>query len=259
MRALVLAFAVSVVAATPQESLMSAILQGSDDPAAVKAALAAGGKINERLESAGGQTPLMAATLSGKPKIVEFLLQQNADASIPEKDGYTPFHGAGFQGRALVAKHLLKHGLDPNDFHRDGFAPLHRACWGGSKRHNQFIKVLLEQPGFDVDIPSGAGTTGLMEALARGHTKTAKLLVRAGADLNKTDKQGRTAAQYAQQAGVLEELQKLQKKAELYVNAMSDVSSLSVLVEATVAPMPLGLLVGQEPGIQLDAARGMCL
>jgi len=227
MRALVLAFAVSVVAATPQESLMSAILQGSDDPAAVKAALAAGGKINERLESAGGQTPLMAATLSGKPKIVEFLLQQNADASIPEKDGYTPFHGAGFQGRALVAKHLLKHGLDPNDFHRDGFAPLHRACWGGSKRHNQFIKVsspdlrtkrcqvLLEQPGFDVDIPSGAGTTGLMEALARGHTKTAKLLVRAGADLNKTDKQGRTAAQYAQQAGVLEELQKLQKKAEL--------------------------------------------
>ena len=49
-------------------------------------------------EPGSGQTPLMAAILSGQTKAVKvLLLELNADPTIPEKDGYTPPHGAGFQ------------------------------------------------------------------------------------------------------------------------------------------------------------------
>mmetsp|Transcript_28215 Transcript_28215/g.65237 ORF Transcript_28215/g.65237 Transcript_28215/m.65237 type:complete len:194 (+) Transcript_28215:62-643(+) len=117
--------------------------------------LAAG--LNQQ-ESGSGQTPLMAATLTGAEKSVEFLLQRGADASIPEKDGYTPFHGAGFQGRAAVAKLLLAHGLDPSDRHKDGFTPLHRACWGRERRHTEMVRFLLDN-GVRVEEPATSGKT----------------------------------------------------------------------------------------------------
>jgi ankyrin repeat protein len=46
----------------------------------------------------GGQTPLMAAVLTGSYDVVDILLRLGADATIGEADGYTPMHGAGFQG-----------------------------------------------------------------------------------------------------------------------------------------------------------------
>jgi ankyrin repeat protein len=71
------------------------------------------------------QTPLMAATLSGAPGVVQYLLDIGASTTIPEKDGYTPIHGAAFQGRANIAKMFIDHGkrspgLDPKDMHKDG-------------------------------------------------------------------------------------------------------------------------------------------
>merc|ERR1711879_1116269 len=95
-------------------------------------------------EEGSGQTPLMAATLAGMDKSVDYLLKKGADATIGEKDGYTPFHGAGFQGRADVARVLLQYRLDPSDRHKDGFTPLHRACWGNDLRHAEMVRVLLK-------------------------------------------------------------------------------------------------------------------
>ena len=61
-------------------------------------------------EPGSGQTPLMAAILSGQTKAVKvLLLELNADPTIPEKDGYTPPHGAGFQvcSRPLFQRSLF--------------------------------------------------------------------------------------------------------------------------------------------------------
>lgn len=41
----------------------------------------------------GGQTPLMAAVLSGSTEAVKLLLDNGADPNIAEQDGYTPMHG----------------------------------------------------------------------------------------------------------------------------------------------------------------------
>lgn len=113
------------------------LLTPSSDPDAPPA------NINEQ-ETKTQQTPLMAASLAGKAKVVEMLIELRADGTIGEEAGYTPLHGAGFQGRPNVAEVLLKHGYDPNDKHKDGYTPLHRACWGTEKRHTETVKMMLK-------------------------------------------------------------------------------------------------------------------
>mmetsp|Transcript_11513 Transcript_11513/g.14336 ORF Transcript_11513/g.14336 Transcript_11513/m.14336 type:complete len:191 (-) Transcript_11513:130-702(-) len=111
----------------------------------------------------GEQTPLMHATLMGKPKSVKFLLKQGADPTIGEKDGYTPVHGASFQGRSDVMQILIDFGLDPNHKHSDGYAPIHRVCWGSDERHDETLKVLLDN-GVDPETQSANGKTPIRMA-----------------------------------------------------------------------------------------------
>lgn len=114
-----------------------------DGPAEdLRRAVADGAEVNA--PGAGGQTPLMAATLRGALEHVKVLLELGADVSIGEENGYTPIHGAGFQGRAEVMQALIDHGMDPDDLHEDGYRPIHRACWGGEQRHADTVEVLLK-------------------------------------------------------------------------------------------------------------------
>jgi ankyrin repeat protein len=118
----------------------------ADNADGVRAAVAAGARINERGDkwSQGQQTPLMFASLTGKCKALKALLDLKADPRLGEKDGYTPLHGAAFQGRAEAAALLLADASVPNTFHDDGFAPIHRACWGSSKGHTDTVREFLK-------------------------------------------------------------------------------------------------------------------
>eukprot|EP00747_Dinoflagellata_sp_TGD_P170255 gnl/TRDRNA2_/TRDRNA2_201342_c0_seq1.p1 gnl/TRDRNA2_/TRDRNA2_201342_c0~~gnl/TRDRNA2_/TRDRNA2_201342_c0_seq1.p1 ORF type:complete len:193 (-),score=40.92 gnl/TRDRNA2_/TRDRNA2_201342_c0_seq1:553-1131(-) len=135
-----LSCSVRIVIADRPKSIDEAVEK--DDPDGIKKAIESGEDINTILSE--GQSPLMAAVLSGKDKAVAYLLEARADMHIPEKDGYTPMHGAGFQGRPEIAKMLMEARMDPSDRHSDGYTPIHRACWGGEKRHTEFVRVLLE-------------------------------------------------------------------------------------------------------------------
>eukprot|EP00195_Chlamydomonas_chlamydogama_P014942 CAMPEP_0202909808 /NCGR_PEP_ID=MMETSP1392-20130828/50328_1 /ASSEMBLY_ACC=CAM_ASM_000868 /TAXON_ID=225041 /ORGANISM="Chlamydomonas chlamydogama, Strain SAG 11-48b" /LENGTH=222 /DNA_ID=CAMNT_0049599677 /DNA_START=254 /DNA_END=922 /DNA_ORIENTATION=- len=153
----------------------------TNDVEGVRKAIADGADLNQRGQ--GGQTPIMAATLSGSTDVVKLLLDEyrgKVDLSIGEQDGYTPMHGAGFQGRHAVARLLLDAGLNPSDRHRDGYTPIHRACWGTEKRHTKTVKVLLEEGKVDVDELSN-GMTPLDSAMRNGNSRTIKLLKSMGA------------------------------------------------------------------------------
>jgi len=128
-------------AATPAAARNLVDAVNRDDAPAVRAAVAAGANINAR--GGGGQTPLMQASLSGKPAAAAALLALGADPTIGEKDGYTPLHGAAFQGRAELVRMLLADGRVPNEAHRDGFWPVHRACWGREQRHADAVAAFL--------------------------------------------------------------------------------------------------------------------
>lgn len=70
-----------------EANLLMACMSGKDDDVgAVKDALGSGADINIH-DKRSGQTPLMAAVLRGKVKIVRYLLSQGADVTIAEKDG----------------------------------------------------------------------------------------------------------------------------------------------------------------------------
>lgn len=125
------------------------------------------GKPNCNKRGQGGQTPLMAAALSGADKSVAMLLTNGYDWTIGEQDGYTPMHGAAFQGRPKVAKKLLEHGLPPDDVHADGYQPIHRACWGASEGHTDVVKLLVGA-GVDPEVPGpdGFGCAGMTKSPA---------------------------------------------------------------------------------------------
>jgi ankyrin repeat protein len=119
------------------------------------------------------QTPLMAAVLRGQTDVVEYLLSRRdvVDVSIPEKDGYTPAHGAAFQGRPEIMSLLIHAGINvKHDFHMDGYAPLHRACWGREQRHAETVKVLRDEAGADLTLPSRTSGATCREMTTNQHT-----------------------------------------------------------------------------------------
>jgi hypothetical protein len=138
--ALILAVTLALAIADPDQDLVKAVHQG--DIPALKAALQAGANVNKR--GSGGQTALMAATLSGQTEVVTYLLDNtSANPRIPEKDGYTPMHGCCFQGRADVCKVLIAHGINPREKHTDGYEPAFRAVWGKTPHHAETLRVML--------------------------------------------------------------------------------------------------------------------
>jgi ankyrin repeat protein len=66
---------------------------------------------------------------------------------------------------------------------------LHRAAEDG---HDGAAKVLLDG-GIKVDLKDGAGTTPLMIAAAASHPQVVQLLLKAGADIDLTNRQQETA------------------------------------------------------------------
>ena len=63
---------------------------------AVRKLLKAGSNVDNA--KFNGVTPLMAAVVGGKHKVIKALLKAGADATVPDKDGYTVMHVAADKG-----------------------------------------------------------------------------------------------------------------------------------------------------------------
>ncbi|MGC1449710.1 MAG: ankyrin repeat domain-containing protein [Candidatus Sulfotelmatobacter sp.] len=141
------------------------------DVSAIKFLLANG----ETLPSLGDNLGLDAAAFHGDWRLCEFLIENGADANLPQTDtGETPLHAALSSPRSaqhLVARVLLASGADPNRstrpsvetgaFMRDcrtkGETPLHRAAAFCSE---ETIQLLLDA-GATVDAKDMNGDTPL--------------------------------------------------------------------------------------------------
>lgn len=73
---------------------------------AIKQHIQAGSNINEK-DPLGGSSPLISASLFGKPEIAKLLIDAGADINMQNNDGSTALHTAAFFCRPEIVKMLL--------------------------------------------------------------------------------------------------------------------------------------------------------
>jgi len=130
--------------------------------------------------------------------VVKVLLAADAKPDLADGLDWTPLVGAAYRGHVKVAKLLMKAGAKPGLQDPGGWTPLKTAA---SKGHVEFVKLLLKKAGVKPYPQDGGADTPLWRAASRGHAEVAKLLLEAGADLDGTGPDGRTALMIFAHAG----------------------------------------------------------
>jgi ankyrin repeat protein len=93
----------------PQIDIHTAVVTGNNE--ALKQHIAAGSNINEK-DPFGGSSPLISASVFGKPEAAKILIDAGADINFQNNDGSTALHTAAFFCRPEIVKMLLDKGAD---------------------------------------------------------------------------------------------------------------------------------------------------
>src|SRR5580658_6914543 len=171
-----------------------------------------------------GATPLMLASVNGNAAMIERLLQAGADPNAAlTKFGDTALMMTARTGKADAVKVLLDHSAQVNA--KENWGGTTALMWAVSERHPAVVKLLIDH-GADVNaqsnfVPSASGRgfegttpvaakpdqaieefasgwlTPLMFAAREDDIESARVLVKAGADLNVTGADGKDALSLA--------------------------------------------------------------
>ena len=130
----------------------------------------------------GGTTCLMAATHTGKWKVVEQLLAEpGVDANAQEEKGWTALMIAAESGHLRAAQALLRHaGLDVRAVRPNMWSALHDAATGG---RTEIVRDILAHDGTDTALLEALGTDGhsaFTAAAFRGHHAVLRAFCRDG-------------------------------------------------------------------------------
>jgi len=155
---------------------------------AIKTLLKFGADINARNDY--GRTALIEAASSGDNAILEELLKNGADPDIiPHKVGGPAIVEAGFNNRPECVILLARAGAKVDEKGKQVKNALHFMAGRG---HAQAVAALIAR-GADVNSRSAHNTTPLIEVSGRGDLETVRILLDKGADPNKVDNSGMTA------------------------------------------------------------------
>ena len=156
-----------------------------------------------KFEPPNGSTALMFACFEGHTEIVELLLKHKANPDLKDKNGVTALCLAVLEGHVGTVKCLLKsnpnvnvRSIGPNALRSplivaiDGLTatvlhlPNQMAFSGNEKNYTDILKLLIKNPGTDVDIKGKNGMTCLMRASAIGCTEVVEWLLEVEANPN---------------------------------------------------------------------------
>lgn len=148
-----------------------------------------------------------------KRAVMKLLLQHRADPNATDERGENLLMDLvslpALQGKEEIARLLLDHGLDVHARCRSGGTGLHKACFAGDLR----IVELLIPRGARIDELNEYGETPLRSLMNGGDCRTCiqshrqeigRLLIAQGAEVNTTDRRGRTVLMSACFLGYLD-------------------------------------------------------
>lgn len=127
----------------------------SEDLDRVRAAVQAGGNVNER--DRDGRSPLHHACIQGNEDIGDLLLASGADVAPSDDNGMTPLHFAASHNQLKIGKRLLDEGAPVDARDSNGNTPLARAVFE-SKGRGEMITILIEA-GADRDTKNDYGVS----------------------------------------------------------------------------------------------------
>jgi ankyrin repeat protein len=133
------------------------------------------------------RTPLQYALINRQTEVARYLIEQNADINLKDKDNDSPLHYTGIFGNREIAELLLARGATSlNEGNNRQMTPLHFACERG---HADVAEFLLDA-GADMNARDGMGRNAFLCACAGRNMATIELLLARGADINERVVQG---------------------------------------------------------------------
>ena len=161
----------------------------------LEALVQAGARLEARAGRDGAQlTPLIAATASGEPAVVEFLLSRGAELEAADDQGYTAAGVAVSLGSSEMLQLLGEAGADLSRLQGRGEEAVSLAGLAASREEGESVELLqhLVTRKVGVDQETALGNTPLFIAALNGNTAAAAVLLGAGADLDHRNKAGAT-------------------------------------------------------------------
>ena len=141
-----------------------------------------------------GNTALMFAVKSGKSEAVDYLLKNGATVNYTDNFGVSPLHLAVRKNAFNLVDHLFRYGADINIEDKYNQTPLFDAI---QENNAQMIRFLIDNNAY-IDLQNQEGRTPLMVATFKKERQEALCeLIKAGANVNATDFNGRTALMHA--------------------------------------------------------------
>lgn len=155
-------------------------------------------------------SPLRAAAAAGNSEVVKILLQAGANPNLTGTGTRSALFEAAMHGHARIVQALLRVGAHVEAVTLgsrvrsfpvytsglvdvEGVTPLIAAAEGG---HVQVVRMLVDA-GADVNRADGGGFTPLMGAARTGHVGLVKFLLERGANLEAVDASGKNARTHA--------------------------------------------------------------
>jgi ankyrin repeat protein len=148
-----------------------------------------------------GVTPLVVASVHGNLEIALALLESGADTEWEPEGAQSALVSALVYGHDEIANLLLERGADPRA--QDWLAFYYACEYGRIPFIHRFLNL-----GAPPDLQIDDEPTPLMEAAGRGNLDVVKILIDAGADPNRKNREGMTAYDIAvSNSGFLENTQ----------------------------------------------------
>ncbi|WP_378940948.1 ankyrin repeat domain-containing protein [Mesorhizobium sp. ANAO-SY3R2] len=157
-----------------------------------------------------GSTLLATAAFEGDEQLVRVLLDHGSDPNEPDGTGKGPLVYAAAKGLVPIVRMLLDAGADVNRVYAHKLTAL---MWAAGypnivvAHDGLAMAELLVARGASIHAVDDRGRSALMIAAERGHAEMVGWLLAHGADASLRDGQGKTAADLASDAAVLNALQ----------------------------------------------------